>query len=52
MQETIDSIPNRDIKTISGDSNSKAGKQIRYSECNEKFGLCEENDRGSDILEC
>ena len=27
LQETIDSIPNRDIKIISGDFNAKVGKQ-------------------------
>ena len=51
LQETIDSIPNRDIKIISGDFNAKVGKQYRNSECNGKFGLGEENDRGTDLLE-
>ena len=48
LQETIDNIPNRDIKIISGDFfNAKVGKQYRNSECNGKFGLREENDRGT-----
>ena len=51
LQETIDSIPNRDVKIISGDFNAKVGKQIRNSECNGKFGLGEENERGTDLLE-
>ena len=51
LQETIDSIPNRDIKIISGDFNAKVGKQYRSSESNGKFGLGEENDRGTDLLE-
>ena len=51
LQETIDSIPNRDIKIISDDFNAKVGKQIRNSECNGKLGLGEENDRGTDLLE-
>ena len=37
-KKTIDSIPNRDVKLISGDINAKVGKQIRNSECNGKFG--------------
>ena len=52
LQETIDSTPNRDIKIISGNLNAKVGKQIRNSECNGKFGLCEENDRGTDLEFC
>ena len=51
LQETIDSIPNRDVKIISGDFNAKVGKQIRNSECNGKFGLGEENERGTDLLD-
>ena len=52
LQETIDSIPNRDVKIISGDFNAKVGKQIRNSECNGKFGLGEENERGTDLEFC
>ena len=51
LQETIDSIPNRDVNIISGDFNAKVRKQIRNSECNGKFGLGEDNERGTDLLE-
>ena len=37
LQETVDSIPNRDIKITSGDFNAKIGKQFRNSECSGKF---------------
>ena len=51
LQETLDKIPNRDIKIISGDFNATVGKHNRNSECKGKFGLGQENERGTDLLE-
>ena len=51
LQETIDSIPNREIKIISVHFSDKVGKQIRGSVCNGKFGLGKEIDRITNLLE-
>ena len=50
LQETMDSIPNRDIKVVMGDFNAKVGQGSTNMACG-KFGLGEQNIRGEDLLE-
>ena len=50
LQETMDSIPNRDIKVLMGDFNAKVG-QGSTNAAGGKFGLGEQNVRGEDLLE-
>ena len=51
MQEALNSIPNRDVKLVMGDLNAKVGKLASSSVCCGKYGLGEQNERGSDLLE-
>ena len=51
LQETMDSIPNKDIKVVLGDLNAKVGRQLTNSAVCGKFGLGEQNARGEDLLE-
>ena len=49
LQETMDSIPNRDIKVVMGDFNAKVGQGSTNVACG-KFGLGKQNIRGEDLL--
>jgi len=51
LQETMDSIPNRDVKIVMGDLNAKVGKQEMPSATCGRFGLGDQNSRGEDLLE-
>ena len=51
LKNTLDSVPNRDVKIIMGDFNAKVGK-LKNSKPNcGKFGLGDQNERGADLLE-
>ena len=51
LQETLDSIPNRDIKVKVGDANSKIGRMACASATHGKYGLGEQNEQGQRLLE-
>lgn len=52
LQETIDSVPNRDIKIIMGDMNAKVGQQQdRTNPSCGRYGLGERNERGEKFIE-
>ena len=45
LQETLDSIPNRDIKVLMGDANAKTGRTASASATHGKYGLGESNEQ-------
>eukprot|EP00794_Sanderia_malayensis_P005102 gene5102-5748_t len=51
LQETLDSIPNRDIKILMGDANAKIGRTVCASATHGKYGLGEKNEQGQRLLE-
>ncbi|XP_042885955.1 craniofacial development protein 2-like [Penaeus japonicus] len=51
LQETIDSIPNRDLQVIMGDMNAKVGKNPTPNKTCGRFGLGEKNERGDRLIE-
>ena len=51
LQETLNSIPNQDIKIIMGDINAEIGKISENSPSCGKFGLGCENDRGETLID-
>lgn len=46
LQETLESIPNRDIKVLMGDTNAIVGKALHSCETDGVHGLGERNNRG------
>ena len=46
LQETLDSIPNRDIKVIIGDANAKIGKAACVNGVHGKYGSGKQNEQG------
>jgi len=46
LQETLESIPNRDIKIVMGDTNAIVGKALHSCETHGVHGLGERNNRG------
>ena len=51
LQETLDSVPNRDIKIIMGDMNAEVGEfQENRLSCS-KFGLGCQNERGEKLID-
>ena len=51
LQETLNTIPRRDVKFIIGDLNAKVGKIATPSTTCGKFGLGEQNERGERLVE-
>ena len=51
LQDTLDSVPNRDVKIIMGDFNAKVGKLNNSKPNCVKFVLGDQNERGADLLE-
>ena len=51
LQETVDIIPNRDVKFVMGDFNAKVGKQDTPNATCGKFGLGQQNERGEDLID-
>ncbi|XP_063613942.1 uncharacterized protein LOC134787155 [Penaeus indicus] len=51
FHETLDIIPNRDIKVIMGDMNAKVGKRNENGPSCGKFGLGTQNERGEKLVE-
>ena len=51
LQESLDSIPNRDIKVIVGDANANVGRMVYSSATHGKYGLGEHNEQGQRLLE-
>ena len=51
LQDTLDSIPNRDVKIIMCDFNAKVGKLRNNKPSCGKFGLCDQNEGGTDSVE-
>ncbi|MCT5353384.1 endonuclease/exonuclease/phosphatase family protein [Pseudomonas aeruginosa] len=51
LQDTLDTIPNRDVKIIMGDLNAKVGKNNLKNDTCGKFGLGDINERGKDFIE-
>ena len=51
LQETIDSIPSRDVKLLMGDFNAKVGSQNISNSIYGKFGLGHQNDNGEDLID-
>nr|XP_027222206.1 craniofacial development protein 2-like [Penaeus vannamei] len=51
LRETLDNIPNRDVRVIMGDLNAKVGKlDIRHN-AHGKFGQGKQNERGEKLIE-
>ena len=50
LQETLDTIPNRDVKVIMGDLNAKVGKNVFKNDVCGKFGLGDVNERSEDFI--
>ncbi len=51
LQQTIDSIPGRDIMIITGDFNAKVGSKSTNKQVMGNFGLGEQNVRGERLIE-
>ena len=51
LQDTLDKIPNRDIKIIMGDMNTKIGTTIKPTEVSRIFGLGSRNERREDLVQ-
>ena len=51
LQDTLDSILNRDVKIIMGDFNAKVEKLRSNKPSCGKFGLGDQNERGADLVE-
>ena len=51
LQETIDTIPNRDLQVIMGDMNAKVGKNSTPNKTCGCFGLGEQNECGERLIE-
>ena len=51
LQETVNTIPSRDVKFIIGDLNAKVGKIVTPNTTCGKFGLGEQNERGERLIE-
>ena len=51
LQETIDTIPNRDIRIVMGDGNGKIGKSITNTQNYGRYGLGERNEGGEALID-
>uniref|UniRef100_H2YWZ5 Reverse transcriptase domain-containing protein n=1 Tax=Ciona savignyi TaxID=51511 RepID=H2YWZ5_CIOSA len=51
LQETIDSIPSRDVKLLMGDFNAKVGSQNISNSTLGRYGLGQLNERGENLVE-
>lgn len=51
LQETMNSIPTRDMKIVFGDANAKVGKLAANTVCCGKYGLGEQNERETHLLD-
>ena len=51
LQETIDTIPNRDLQVIMGHMNAKVGMNSTPNKTCGCFGLGEQNERGERLIE-
>ena len=51
LQDTLDSVPNRDIKVVMREMNAKMGLSQQHTTAYGWFGLGERNERGEDFIE-
>ncbi len=51
LQETMDTIPHRDVKIVMGDFNAKVGLQNNTNPICGRYGLGQQNESGEDLIE-
>ena len=51
LQEAIDTIPNRDVRVVMGEMNTKVGAKVGADATCGEYGLGEQNERGEELVE-